>query len=329
MTTHWDEYFIGAVASHFLQSSTLKRPVVVWVYPPVWHKQQLVTLEVAPCQQRSGLCGVLRPRCGPRSHSVSAALGRWVPGRESGERWVVAGWFVGRERWSFLSSFAAMFDTARYESHKLSNSEVNVWNLQGLSCQIPTDFHGFPYFQILIVLWNLVCPFDYALLACFHPKGMVPCQTKLLWLIPGQVERLFPRMCLWQNLANRCLFKDSGTEEWFVTHYESSWLSVSDFGWLLLPFYPFQKGACQSSQIFSLAEPLALSPPQAPRKKGVWPSWWVSPRRRRKGSRRPLAIGQVDLVGCWAACFGDFNVLAVNKKMKQQRDPDAPKTTDA
>ena len=39
---------------------------------------------------------------------------------------MVDDWFLGRERWSFLSSFAAMFDTARYESQKLSNSEVNV-----------------------------------------------------------------------------------------------------------------------------------------------------------------------------------------------------------
>ena len=141
--------------------------------------------------------------------------------------------------------------------------------------RFPQIFIGFPTFQ------------------CFHPKGTVPCQKKLFGH-PRPSWTALPTHVPWQNLANRCLFKDSGTEEWFVTHYESSWLRVSDFGWLLLPLYPFQKGACLSSQIFSLAEPLALSPPQAPQKIGVWPSWWVSPRRRRKGSRRRLAIGQVD-----------------------------------
>ena len=38
-------------------------------------------------------------------------------------------WFFGRERWSVFSSSAATFDTARYDSQKLSNSESRPVNV--------------------------------------------------------------------------------------------------------------------------------------------------------------------------------------------------------
>ena len=157
MTTHGDEDFIGAVVSHFLQSST----------PLRWRRASREAAYVECC-----------------GHAVvqEATLSqlRWggecLGGRVGRDGWLLVGlWGVKGGVFCLPLLRCLIQHVMKVKNYQIPRSRCETCKVS--LARFPQIFIGFPTFQR------------------FHPKGMVPRQKKYL-AIPGQVERLFPRMCL-------------------------------------------------------------------------------------------------------------------------------------